>query len=149
MLAAAIAERRDDTAVQVHDLPPRYVASEGSALVHWLNGRRETHLRPTAHLRARRRCATLVNNVETLAHLGLIARRGADWYRAVGDRDEPGTPGFTVSLPGRGEVIEVPTGTRVGAVLETFGVTADSCSAVLVGGFFGSWLTRDQVWSLP
>jgi NADH-quinone oxidoreductase subunit F len=33
---------------------------------------------------------TLVNNVESLAHVPLILTRGADWYRAIGTRETPG-----------------------------------------------------------
>jgi NADH-quinone oxidoreductase subunit F len=33
---------------------------------------------------------TLVNNVESLAHVPLVLARGADWYRTIGTRETPG-----------------------------------------------------------
>lgn len=40
---------------------------------------------------------TVVNNVETLAHVPQIVRHGADWFRGFGTPDTPGTMLFTVS----------------------------------------------------
>ena len=39
---------------------------------------------------------TLVNNVETLAHVPRIIRDGADWFRSMGTAESPGTTVATV-----------------------------------------------------
>src|SRR5206468_677801 len=78
---------------------------------------------------------TLVNNAETLAHLALIARHGPAWFRSLGDPEEPGTQLLTVD----GTVVEVPTGQPLRSVVDLRGK-----QAVLVGGYFGSWLSAAQ-----
>ncbi|WP_134773298.1 NADH-ubiquinone oxidoreductase-F iron-sulfur binding region domain-containing protein [Ornithinimicrobium flavum] len=40
---------------------------------------------------------TVVNNLETLAHVTQIVRRGPEWFRGFGTPDTPGTMLFTVS----------------------------------------------------
>ena len=82
-VVAALEERRladiDPVPISVHDLPHNYVSSEETALVHWLNGgeAKPTATPPRPFERGVERGPTLVDNVETLAHVALIARYGA------------------------------------------------------------------------
>ncbi len=151
-LHAAVKERRDahaDTvAVRLAELPVHYVASEQSAIVQYLNGgpAKPTFAPPRTHESGVRGRATLVNNVETLAHLALIARYGDRWFRAVGLPSAPGsallTVGGALAKPG---VYEIALGTTIGQVLTLAGVT-EPLQAVLTGGYFGSWLPIDVAW---
>ncbi len=90
LVFAAADERRraghDRIQVQVHEVPHHYVASEESALVHWLNGgeAKPTATPPRPFERGVDRRPTLIDNVETLAHLALIGRYGASWFRQAG-----------------------------------------------------------------
>ena len=88
--------------VQVAVVPDTFVAGEETALVSFLNGgpALPTFAPPRPYERGVGGAPTLVLNVETLAHLALIARFGGAWFRAVGTADEPGTALVTVS--GRG-----------------------------------------------
>lgn len=138
--------------VTVDELPHHYVSSEESALVHWLNGGEGKPLfvppRPfEAGVGGR---PTLVNNVETLAHLALLARHGAAWFRTEGDQDEPGTMLLTVSgAVRRPGVVEVPTGTLLADAVALAGGPAEPLQAVAVGGYFGTWLPAGVVPTLP
>jgi NADH:ubiquinone oxidoreductase subunit F (NADH-binding) len=84
---------------------------------------------------------TLVQNVETLAHLALIARYGTEWFRELGTDGEPGSALVTlsgaVSRPG---VYEVGLGMPIRELIEWAGGTAEPVSAYLIGGYFGSWV---------
>lgn len=151
-VAAALRQRRDKVRVQVRQLPAAYVASEESAVVHWLNGgeAKPTFTPPRPFERGVNGRPTLVNNVETLAHLATIARRGGAWFREVGDPDEPGT--LLVSVTGDGvdrRVAEVPTGVAIGSILERAGVDVATVQAILVGGYFGTWLPAELAVQLP
>ncbi|MHB1595212.1 MAG: NADH-ubiquinone oxidoreductase-F iron-sulfur binding region domain-containing protein [Streptosporangiaceae bacterium] len=151
----AVAERQraglDRVRIEIHDLPHRYVSSEESALVHWLNGgeAKPTATPPRPFERGVGQRPTLVDNVETLANIALIARFGPAWFRRAGLPDAPGTTLSTVSGavtdPG---VYEVEVGTPVGQVLAMSGVRPDA-DHVLIGGYFGSWHQIDQVAGLP
>ena len=152
-VARALGERpRHGVEVQLQQLPDRYVASEESALVHWLNGgdAKPTFTPPRPFEKGVRNRPTLVNNVETLAHLACIARDGAAWFRAAGDPDEPGTLLVTVSgdVPSPG-VVEVPTGTSIGDVVAAAGADVARSQAVLVGGYFGTWLPAAHAAAVP
>jgi NADH:ubiquinone oxidoreductase subunit F (NADH-binding) len=84
---------------------------------------------------------TLVQNVETLAHLALIARYGPRWFRAVGTDAEPGSMLTTVYWPdGKCRVVE----TEIGAPLRILLSSGAETRAWLVGGYHGTWLPLPQ-----
>jgi NADH-quinone oxidoreductase subunit F len=65
---------------------------------------------------------TLVNNVETLSNVPHIMADGADWLRANGSDDSPGTMCFTVCGDVRQEgVFELPLGTPLRHLVEDRG----------------------------
>jgi len=138
-----VAARLDPFPVRVVSCPDRYVASEETALIRHLNGgpALPTFTPPRPFQRGVRGRPTLVQNVETLAHLALIARQGAEWFRAVGTAEAPGSALVTVSgavaTPG---VYEVEVGARLSEVLDLAGGVTEPVQAVLVGGYFGAWL---------
>ena len=137
--------------IQIHDLPARYVSSEETSLVRWLNGgdARPVLAPPRPSERGVRRRPTLVDNVETLAHVAMIARFGPAWFREAGVHDAPGSMLVTisgdVSYPG---VYEIAAGTRVGDVL-AFAEAAADARTVLVGGYGGTWQRVSDVAALP
>jgi NADH:ubiquinone oxidoreductase subunit F (NADH-binding) len=135
----------------VHALPQHYVASEETSLIRWLNGgeAKPAPTPPRPFERGVRRRPTLVDNVETLAHVALIARYGPAWFRQAGRPEAPGTMLVTISgavaQPG---VREIEIGTAVGDVLASCGA-ADTAGAVLVGGYFGTWHESRGIAGVP
>ena len=131
---AALADRRDPLPVTVHIAADAFVAGEESAVVNAVGGgppipqdkavrviERGLHGRPT-----------LVQNVETLAHLALIVRYGAEWFRRAGTADEPGT--FLATLTGAvrtSGVYELPYGIRIGDVIAAAGGATEPLQALL------------------
>jgi NADH:ubiquinone oxidoreductase subunit F (NADH-binding) len=150
----AIAERAhagvDPVDIELYDLPHGYVSSSETAVVSWLNG---GEAKPTATPRPFEkgvgRRPTMISNVETFAHIALIARFGPQWFRQAGRPDAPGsmliTASGAVAAPG---VYEVENGTTIGAALSISGVD-QRANAVLVGGYFGSWHDVDEVARVP
>jgi len=143
----ALRERRAEAAatVRLAALPPRYLAGEETALVRWLDGgpAAPTGVRPFERGVGGR--PTLVGNVETLAHLAQVARFGTDWFRQLGTAEQPGSALVTLSgAVGRPGVYEVGVGAPLGELVEDAGGAPDGIAAVLVGGYFGSWLTAGQ-----
>jgi NADH:ubiquinone oxidoreductase subunit F (NADH-binding) len=128
--------------VEVARPPGGYVAGEESALLSWLHGDPGTpSWRPDkSHPLELPRGAALVHNVETLAHMALIARYGPASFRGAGTADAAGTTLVTVSggveHPG---VYEVAMGTTLGAIVRQARPTHE-VAAVLTGGFGGSWV---------
>ena len=137
--------------IEVHELPHHYVSSEETSLVRWLNGGEARPLggRERPSERGVRRRPTLVDNVETLAHIALIARFGPAWFRQAGLPDAPGTMLVTVAgAVDRPGVLEIGVGTPITDVLEA-GRVRDGVGAVLVGGYFGTWHELQAVAGLP
>jgi NADH:ubiquinone oxidoreductase subunit F (NADH-binding) len=93
---------------------------------------------------------TLVQNVESLAMAALVARYGDGWYRSAGRLGVKGTALVTVTGPvPEQSVREIELGTTVGEVLEAAGGRRDDLSAVVLGGYFGTWASIDEAWDLP
>ncbi|MEO8687699.1 MAG: NADH-ubiquinone oxidoreductase-F iron-sulfur binding region domain-containing protein [Solirubrobacteraceae bacterium] len=151
VVAAALAEREHAgrRAQPRFTLLPRadgYVAGEETAVLAHLEGRpprpRVTPPRPAQQGYHGR--PTLVQNVETLAHLALIARHGAAWFRELGTEDRPGSTLLTVSgavrTPG---VYEVPSGIALDEVVHLAGGAIEPARALLVGGYFGAWVSGE------
>jgi NADH:ubiquinone oxidoreductase subunit F (NADH-binding) len=148
---AAIDERRatglDPIGIELAVTPSGYVVGEESALVHWLNGgpAKPTFIPPRPFEKGVAGRPTLVQNVETLAHLALLARFGPDWFREIGTPGHAGSTLVTVSgdvaKPG---VYEIAPGTSIAHTIASSGGTADQVRAVLVGGYAGRWLDADH-----
>ncbi len=148
----AIAERDDPIRIRAVAVPGRYVASEESALVRYLNtgDARPTTKPPRPAERGVAGRRTLVDNVETLAHLALVARFGADWFRSLGTTQTPGTLLVTVGGAVRvSGVHEIPAGSPLGAALTLAGAPTRNIPAVLVGGYGGNWLPVPAALGVP
>jgi len=141
----ASARLAGDPRFELFEIEPSYLAGQETALVSALNGgpAKPTFAPPLPFERGVRGRPTLVQNVETLAHLALIARHGADWFRELGTERDPGSALVTVSgavaAPG---VYEIERGMSLSELLDVVGVT-DSVAGVLIGGYFGTWLPPD------
>jgi NADH:ubiquinone oxidoreductase subunit F (NADH-binding) len=147
-LAAGI----DPIPISVIGIPDRYVSSEQSAIVQYINGGPglPAFSPPRTHEQGVDARPTLVNNVETLAHLALIARYGDRWFRSAGTPAAPGTMLVTISgAVARPGVYEIELGTPLGSVLMCAGGPTERLQAILTGGFFGSWLPVEAAWHLP
>ncbi|HKF76790.1 MAG TPA: NADH-ubiquinone oxidoreductase-F iron-sulfur binding region domain-containing protein [Candidatus Dormibacteraeota bacterium] len=131
--------------------PDRYLAGEETAAVNLVNGgdARPTFTPPRPFERGIRGRPTLVQNVETLALVALIARFGPAWFRSQGTAATPGsmlvTLGGAVARPG---VYEVPHGVALDQVVAMAGGSAPRAPAILIGGYFGSWVRASWAPSL-
>ena len=141
----AVAERpvSERGRLRLVSAPVRYVSGEETAAVHFVNDgiALPTSIPPRPFERGVDGRPTLVQNVETLAHVALIARFGDEWFRSLGDGKASGTTLVTVggAVP-QSVLIEIPQGIALAdAVNAAGGLTSDS-DAVLLGGYFGGWV---------
>ena len=131
----------------LHTPPWRYVAGEESALVHWLNDNETMpQYRPQRpHVLHVGRSPALVVNAETCAHVGLINRFGAHWFRELGTPSSPGSALVSVSgAVRRPTVLEVALGTPLRSILREAGADPDPL-ALLTGGYGGAWLDGEHL----
>lgn len=139
---AAVAARHDSRRVKVVPAPETFISGEASAVVNSISNGialpMDSRQRLSeAGIKGR---PTLVLNVETLAHIALIARHGAGWFRTAGSERDPGTR--LVSLSGfcAEQVLEVEGDASLAGVLAEAGVDPADVQAVLVGGYHGRWV---------
>ena len=123
------------------------MAGEETALVAFVDGKpaKPTAVPPRPFERGVGGRPTLVQNVETFADVALIARYGPAWFREkVGTHDEPGSMLLTVSggvrAPRRVRGRDRHTARRCAG---RRGGPTHELSAVLVGGYYGTWLPAD------
>jgi len=150
-LRNAVAEREavtlDRVPVQLAEAPPRFLSGQETALINHLSGGPSvpTFIPPRPTERGYNGAPTLVQNVETLAHLALIARRGPRWFRAVGTADEPGSMLATIRrADGQPRITEVPLGMPLKELIGD--VRPDQ--AVLLGGYHGTWISGQHAATL-
>jgi NADH:ubiquinone oxidoreductase subunit F (NADH-binding) len=143
-MTEAVAERTDHERrlIRIANAPARYVAGDSSASVHLVDAgiATPTTTPPAPRERGVGGAATLVQNVETLAHVALVARTGAAADTVLV------TVAGAVRSPG---VFEVNLGTPLGDAVQLAGGPSEPPRAVLLGGYFGRWVDAAEAWSLP
>ncbi|WP_330182841.1 NADH-quinone oxidoreductase subunit F [Nocardia sp. NBC_01503] len=138
-LAAGCREPR----VQLTVAPDTFLSGEKSAVVNGIAGRAAlpSDQRMSLSHKGLHGRPTLVHNVETLAHIALIARYGPHWFRALGTAEEPGTMLVTLGRTVVTGVVEVPIGTPLLDLIAGGGRTdPGTVRAVLIGGYHGTWI---------
>ena len=129
--------------VHLSEAPETFIAGEESAVINRIAGRTAVPVDRVVRitdsgLRGR---PTLVQNVETLAHVALIARYGPRWFRSIGTPAEAGTMLVTLSGTATPGVLEVPLGIPLAHLLRDHtDLDAPDVRAVLLGGFHGAWI---------
>jgi NADH-quinone oxidoreductase subunit F len=142
-----------DLDIFVHRGAGAYICGEETALMESLEGKiGQPRLKPpfpaVAGLYGK---PTIINNVETLANVPMIVRKGVEWYRTFGTEKSPGTKVFSLSghvkRPGN---YEVPFGTPMRELLYADyyggGIRGDrELKIVVPGGASAAWLTADKI----
>lgn len=121
--------------------PARYVAGIESAAVHLVNDgvATPTNVPPFPFERGVGGAPTLVQNVETLAHVAQVAR---------GEFANTTLITLTGAVARQG-VVEVALGSTIGQAIGWAGGVREKPRALLIGGYFGTWVEPDTAWRLP
>ncbi|MEI8320904.1 MAG: NADH-quinone oxidoreductase subunit NuoF [Alphaproteobacteria bacterium] len=139
-----------DFDLHVHRGAGAYICGEETALLESLEGKRGMPRvkPPFPAVSGLFGCPTLINNVETLAMVPTILRRGADWFAGLGVGDSKGTKIFCLS----GHVnkpctVEEELGIPMKDLIEKHGGGViggwDNLQAVIPGGSSVSLLPKD------
>ena len=147
-LEGAVAVRPDDgISFEIVVGPEGYVTGEETAVLHYLarGVAKPMFVPPRPYERGLRGRPTLIQNPETLSQLALIARFGSDWFRELGSDADPGSALVTISgavrTPG---VYELAFGTSMNDLLAAAGGPTEPLQALLVGGYFGTWVRASR-----
>jgi len=116
--------------------PARYVAGAEAAAIHFLNDSIATpvNLPPYPFERGVGGAPTLVQNVETLMRVALLARGNSAGGTMI-------TLAGAVVRPG---ILNVDPQTTVGDAIASAGGMTEAPRAILVGGYFGRWLDMQE-----
>jgi formate dehydrogenase beta subunit len=136
--------------VEVFTSPGGYILGEESALIECMEGHRgePRNKPPFPGVYGLHGQPTLMNSVETFAHVPVIARRGAAWWTAQGAGEHAGLKFFAVSghveRPG---VYCVPMGTTARELLDLSGgvLSGRALGAIQPGGASSNFLGPDQL----
>jgi NADH:ubiquinone oxidoreductase subunit F (NADH-binding) len=143
----ALRERGDEgVSFSLFMAAKKFLSGQETALISQINGgaAKPTFIPPRPTSSGVRARPTLVQNVETLANLALIARHGSAYFRALGTDKEPGSKLITlvgaVKFPG---VYEIAFGTPLAQLLKAAGGLTDELAGLVFGGYFGSWMEAE------
>ena len=136
--------------VEVFTSPGGYILGEESALIECMEGHRgePRNKPPFPGVYGLHGQPTLMNSVETFAHVPVITRRGAAWWTAQGAGEHAGLKFFAVSghveRPG---VYCVPMGTTARELLDLAGGVSGgrALGAIQPGGASSNFLGPDQL----
>ena len=128
-----------------------FVCGEETALIHSIEGKRgePTFKPPFPAVKGLWGKPTIVNNVETLANVAAIFRKGPAWFKTIGTAGSPGTKVF--ALAGKIKnvgLVEVPMGIKLRDIIFSLGggIFGDrEFKAVQTGGPSGGCITAKNL----
>jgi len=132
--------------IRIHRSAGAYICGEETALIESLEGHRgQPRFKPPfPAISGFYKGPTVINNVETLACVAPIVRRGADWFRSIGSEKCPGPKLYCLSghvkHPG---LYELPMGTPLRALVEEHAggtLSGKRIKAVIPGGISAALL---------
>lgn len=128
-----------------------FVCGEETALIRSIEGKRgePTFKPPFPAIKGLWGKPTIVNNVETLANVAAIFRKGPEWFKTIGT---PGSPGSKVfALAGKINnvgLVEVPMGIKLRDIIFELGggiLDDRAFKAVQTGGPSGGCITAEKL----